>query len=319
MMWKKLGVGIICAVMVCGILAGCGDTDNGLGKVVSSSGKAVKFGEKEGKILLLETPKEVSSLQSSTNNIVWLKDAIYATSYKEDGAMKYTIQDKKIVISKDKVEAKDIAAFQGTDGTRLYYLTKDNPTGLGAINDGKDEGVIYDQHVGYFTPVPGGKEGFIWFNNQVVNPVKMDNGKVTSVLQTNWLKGDMGGPVGVYVNGDSVFMEGDYKLNGKSHRCIFEYKMDGTLVRKYGEKDEKEPGGLRSPSGWTATKDYVLIYDGGNGVLNLYKRADGAFVGAAKSSDLGLTVSVENMTFISENLVLLYGYNDASQFALLQI
>ena len=34
--------------------------------------------------------------------------------------MKYTIQDKKIVISKDKVEAKNIAAFQGTDGTRLY-------------------------------------------------------------------------------------------------------------------------------------------------------------------------------------------------------
>ena len=199
------------------------------------------------------------------------------------------------------------------------YRTDDNPTALGAINDGKDEGVIYNQHVGCFTPAPGGKQGFIWFNNQVVNPVKMDNGKVSSVEQTNWLKGEMTGPVGVIINGESVFMEGAYKLDGKNHRCIFEYKLDGTLVRKYGEKNEKEPGGLRSPSGWTATKDYVIIYDGGNQLLDLYKRADGAFVGAVKSSDLGLTVSIENMTFIGENLVLIYGHNDASQLALLQI
>jgi hypothetical protein len=322
MMWKKLGIGIMCAVMACGVLAGCGgggSADNGLGKVVSTSGKAIKFGDKEGKILRLETPTEVPSLQKSSNNIVWYKDAIFATSYTADGAMKYTIQDKKIVVSKDKVEAKNLSAFEGTDGTRLYYRTKDNPTGHGAINAGKDEGVIESKTGGYFTVMPSGKQGFIWFNNKVVYPVKLDNGKVTSVDQTNWLKGEMGGPVGVVTNGEAIFMEGVFKLDGKNHRCIYEYKLDGSLVRQYGEKNEKEPGGLRSPSGWTVTKDYVVVYDGGNQLLDLYKRADGSFVGAVKSSDLDLKVSIENMTPISDNLVLVYGHGDYSQFALIQL
>ena len=320
MMWKKLGIGIMCAVMACGILAGCGGgADNGLGKVVSSNGKAIKFGDKEGKLLTLETPADVPSLQRSTNNIVWLKDTIYATSYTQEGIFKYTIQDKKIVPAKDKLEIKNMRPFQGTDGTRLYYSTTDNPTGLGVVNGGKDEGVIYDQGIGYFAPAPGGKQGLIWYNNRVVNPVKLDNGKVSSVEQINWLKGEMSGPVGVIINGESVFMEGGIKVDGKNHNCIFEYKMDGTSVRQYGEKNEKEPGGLRSPSGWTATKDYVIVYDGGNSVLDLYKRADGSFVGAVKYGDLGLTVSIESMTTIGDNLVLVYGHSGTAQFALLQI
>lgn len=321
MMWKKLGLALMCAALACSVLAGCGggSADNGLGKVVASSGKAIEFGSQKGKILALETPEDVPSLYQHSNNIVWLKDTIYATGYKGEGVMKYTIQDKKIAPVAEKLDVKNIEAFQGTDGTRLYYVSKDNPTGLGVVNNGKDEGVIYDSHVGYFTPAAGGKQGFIWFNNQVVYPVKLDNGKVGSVEQMNWLKGDMTGPTGVVINGEAVFMLGGFKLDGKNHQCIFEYKLDGTLVRKYGDKNEKEPGGLRSPSGWTVTKDYVIIYDGGNQLLDLYKRADGSFVGAVKSSDLGLSVSIEYMTPVSDNMVLIYGHGTNSQFALLQI
>ena len=108
------------------------------------------------------------------------------------------------------------------------YRTDDNPTALGAINDGKDEGVIYNQHVGCFTPAPGGKQGFIWFNNQVVNPVKMDNGKVSSVEQTNWLKGEMTGPVGVIINGESVFM-----MNGQTGQFVGSLPIDQKKLQLY--------------------------------------------------------------------------------------
>ena len=56
MKFKKLGMGILCAVMACGILAGCGGGgDDPMTAMVKSSGQAVKYGDKEAKVLALET------------------------------------------------------------------------------------------------------------------------------------------------------------------------------------------------------------------------------------------------------------------------
>lgn len=331
--FKNLSAGILCVVMACSILVGCGGAggggssggssstvENTLAKTVAADGKAFKFGDKDGKILAIETPKDFKQLKYFNSSLVWLKGAFYAVG-NDDGAglAKYMIKDKKIDIPKDNVITKDAVFLQGTDGTYMYYQDKDSK--MHFVVDDKEGGISYDKSTGWFAPAPGGKKGLQYFNNQVVYDVTLDKGKYTEVGTKNLLTEKMNGPTRVYINGDAVFMEGGYdKTANETIYLIYEYKMDMSFVRKYGDMSIKEPGGLNGNFYMTAAKDYVVAFDVVKYVLNIYSRKDGKFIAAVNKDDLGIIGEIKSMVPVQDNLILAYDFDEGvSHFYLIQL
>lgn len=324
-MLKKIGIGIICAVFACGILAGCGggksnkdDTVTALQALVTKDGTSIKIGDKDAHVLSLDTPPDIKRIDGESAGMVWMNGAIYGiTMANERDLVKLIIKDKKIEVAKDSLKVGRTSYMDGTDGTNIYYR---NGQRHHILRDGKDGGIIYDKDMGRFTPFPGGSEGLCWFDNAKVREVELKDGKVTDVDKDNWLQSsEMKSMNHIIVNGDSVFMAGWYDLKVLADGVIFEYNKSGKLIRKYGDGEAGKPGAIvKGIQTFAVTKDYVIVSDDTKDI-KVYSRNDGKFIGSFKSEVLKFPTQPDCLTQISDNLVLAHNFSQTSSFTLISL
>ena len=323
-MIKKIGIGIVCAIMACGILAGCGGTtkkagpEEALQALVTKEGTPIKVGEKDIHILNLDTPPDVKRIDGESAGMVWLNGSIYGITMANDrNLVKLTIKDKKIELAKESLPMDRNSYMDGTDGTQIYYA---NNRRHHILKDGKDGGIIYDKDAGRFTPFAGGKEGLLWYDNAKIYKVKLENSKITDVDTDNWLQSDeMKSMYQIVMNGDSIFMAGWYDLNVKKEALLFEYNTSGKLIRKFGDGEAGQPGVVnRNIYAVAVTKDYVVLADDSK-EIKLYDRKDGKFIGAIKSEDLKFPTHPDCMVQLSDNLVLAHNFSGTSSFTLISL
>ena len=319
-MLGKIGSALLCAALACIMLAGCGGDSGDKGAAtlqspVAKGGTAGKYGPKEARVVPLGTPPEVRRIDGEAAGMVWLNDSIYGITMANDrDLVKLSIKGKKIELAKESLRLGRNSFLDGTDGTQIFYK---NDTRHHVLKDGKDGGIIYDVEVGRFTPFPGGQEGFLWYDNAEVHKVKLENGKITSVDETEWLKSHSmdGGMNHIVISGEAVFMAGFMRKDGKNQPAVFEFTMDGTQTRIYGEGTPAFRNGIY---GLAVTKDYVVVADDTKEV-RIFSRSDGQFIGSFSCEALKFPNHPDCLVQISDNLLLAHQYSSTSSFTLISL